>query len=311
VTTETVQKIERVRAMIAKHAETARQKPVREIILAFLEESGILKSITDEETAEDHETVGFLNQFWKRIEVFEESADEPTVKRFLEIITLEREAGEEGALPADPNAGPEAVRVLTVHAAKGLEFRYVFIVNLIEQRFPSMDRSDPIELPVVLTKVIVPEGDAHIAEERRLFYVACTRAKEGLYLSYADDYGGSRKRKPSRFLAELEIGEMQNAKCKMQNAPHSRAVASMIRDHQAPIRAPSVGIAHALPAKLSFTQIKAYQTCPWQYHYAHVLRVPIRGRFVFSFGQTMHVTLQRFFEQMRERSSVRQEEVRP
>ena len=63
---------------------------------------------------------------------------------------------------------------------------------------------------------------------------------------------------------------------------------------------------HALPSRLSFTQLKAYQTCPWQYHYAHILRVPIRGRWVFSFGSTMHLTLQRFFESLRERNGVEQ-----
>jgi DNA helicase-2/ATP-dependent DNA helicase PcrA len=64
---------------------------------------------------------------------------------------------------------------------------------------------------------------------------------------------------------------------------------------------------HVLPSRLSFTQLKAYQTCPWQYHYAHVLRVPIRGRYVFSFGQTMHLTLQSFFNRVLERSSVQQD----
>ncbi|MDO8598802.1 MAG: UvrD-helicase domain-containing protein, partial [bacterium] len=319
VTPGTVKKVQHVLELITKHAELARQKPVREVILAFLEDSQYLKDITDEENAEDHETVGFLNQFWKRVEAFEESAASPTLPHFMAAMALEREAGEEGALPADPNAGPEAVRVLTVHAAKGLEFRHVFVVNLIEQRFPSTDRSDPIELPAALTKVIIPEGDAHMQEERRLFYVACTRAKEGLYLSYADDYGGTRTRKSSRFLAELEIPPLRhfegaNATEKSHRivrAGHGvrslppeadrRSTLEMTEHLLAPLPP-----THALPAKLSFTQLRAYTTCPWQYHYAHVLRIPLRGRFQLSFGQTMHLTLQRFFEMMRERLNAAQ-----
>lgn len=304
LTPVTLKKIEHVLGLIAKHAELARTAPVREVVLAFLEESGILKSITDEETAEDHATVGFLNQFWKRIEAFEESADEPTVKRFMEMIDLEREAGDDGSLPTDPNEGPEAVKVLTVHAAKGLEFRYVFIVNLVEQRFPATDRSEPIEIPIALTKVIVPEGDVHMAEERRLFYVALTRAKEGLWLSYADDYGGVRKRKPSRFLTELGL----------ESGVVSREDRSSFKSHASRLKTHDFGItphapippSHALPSKLSFTQLKAYQTCHWQYHYAHVLRVPIRGRYVFSFGQTMHIVLQQLFNRVLEQSSTQQ-----
>jgi len=303
VTPKTLEKIERVLALIGKHAELSRTASVREVILAFLEESGTLKSITDEETAEDHATVGFLNQFWKRIETFEEATDEPTVKRFMETIDLEREAGDEGSLPADPNEGPEAVKVLTVHAAKGLEFRYAFVVNLVEQRFPATDRPEAIEVPDALTKVIVPEGDMHIAEERRLFYVALTRAKEGVYLSYADDYGGARKRKPSRLLTEL--GLEPKVESRKSKAPVSslKAPAAKLMTNDLRLTTP---VAHALPSKLSFTQLKAYQTCPWQYHYAHVLRVPIRGRYVFSFGQTMHLTLQRFFDRVLERTSVQQ-----
>ncbi|MBI4449884.1 ATP-dependent helicase [Candidatus Uhrbacteria bacterium] len=303
VTPETMKKVQRVLDCIAKHAEIARQKPVREVILAFFEDTGYLQDITKEENTEDHEAVGFLNQFWKRVEAFEDAVASPMLPSFMEAMALEREAGEEGALPADPNAGPEAVRVLTVHAAKGLEFRHVFVVNLIEQRFPSTDRSDPIELPTALTKVIIPEGDMHMAEERRLFYVALTRAKEGLYLSYADDYGGTRTRKPSRFIAELGIMNHES----WDRATVRTPGASVIRTNPSPIRAASVGVTHAIPTKLSFTQLKAYQTCPWQYHYAHILRIPMRGRFVFSFGQTMHLTLQRFFNRMLERTTSSQE----
>jgi len=53
----------------------------------------------------------------------------------------------------------------------------------------------------------VLEGDVHLQEERRLFYVAMTRAKQGLFFSWAPDYGGTRKKKQSRFLQELGIGE--------------------------------------------------------------------------------------------------------
>ncbi|MBI4142303.1 UvrD-helicase domain-containing protein [Candidatus Uhrbacteria bacterium] len=310
VTPGTVNKVQHLLELIGKHAELARQKSVREVILAFFEDTGYLKDITQEENAEDHETVQFLNQFWKRVETFEESTVQPTLKHFMAAMDLERDAGEEGALPADPNAGPEAVRVLTVHAAKGLEFRYVFVVNLIEQRFPSTDRSDPIELPAALTKVIIPEGDAHMQEERRLFYVACTRAKEGLYLSYADDYGGTRARKPSRFLKEIGIlparhsegaqaTEESRSMEHVSSSARSLARLGMTKGEASP---PT----HTLPSRLSFTQLRAYTTCPWQYHYAHVLRIPLRGRWTLSFGQTMHLTLQRFFEAMRERLSVEQ-----
>jgi len=92
--------------------------------------------------------------------------------------------------------------VMTIHKAKGLEFPVVFIVSLVEDRFPSRNRPDKIDLPDALIKDVLPSGDFHLQEERRLFYVAMTRAKDELYLTSALDYGGKRVKKPSRFVIE-------------------------------------------------------------------------------------------------------------
>src|SRR3990167_2064141 len=105
-------------------------------------------------------------------------------------LRFELEAGGFGHLDVDTEAGPEAVKLVTVHGAKGLEFGNVFVVGLVDKRFPSVERREPIELPVPLIKDILPQGDVHLEEERRLFYVAMTRAKSRLYLTRAVDYGG-------------------------------------------------------------------------------------------------------------------------
>src|SRR3989338_3616439 len=95
------------------------------------------------------------------------------------------------------------LKVMTIHGAKGLEFKYVFLVNMVDRRFPTDQRKDPIELPDALIKDIKPKGDAHLQEERRLCYVAMTRAKKELYFTSAEDYGGQRRKKLSRFLVEM------------------------------------------------------------------------------------------------------------
>ena len=96
-----------------------------------------------------------------------------------------------------------AVNILTVHSAKGLEFPIVFLVNLVAQRFPSMERREQIPIPDALIKEVLPVGDFHQQEERRLFYVGMTRAKEKLFLTAADYYGeGKREKKLSPFVYE-------------------------------------------------------------------------------------------------------------
>src|SRR5258708_27806473 len=110
-------------------------------------------------------------------------------------------AGEDPGVGGAGNETP-AVRVLTIHKAKGLELPVVFLVNVVQEKFPLRRRRDPLELPVALMKDAVPTGDHHLQEERRLFYVGMTRARRELFLTNASDYGGSRQRKTSLFVLE-------------------------------------------------------------------------------------------------------------
>ena len=141
---------------------------------------------------------GYNQYIDNKIDEFSKSFDDKSVKNFISMMNLEIESGEQGGLSKELLEGPEAVKVMTIHSAKGLEFKYVFIVNLVDKRFPSIDRRELIDLPDELVKEIIPEGDIHLQEERRLFYVAMTRAKSGVFFTSAENYGGVRKKKLSR-----------------------------------------------------------------------------------------------------------------
>src|SRR3989338_5537536 len=187
---------------------------------------------------------------------------------------------------------------MTVHAAKGLEFRFVFVVSLVDQRFPTRARPDSIPMPSGLTTSLSGEGDWHLEEERRLFYVAMTRAKDGLFFTSADHYGGTRKRKLSRFLDELGYTKPETGPAQERNIFTESASSSTPATK-------TTTIIH-LPKQFSFTQLAAFKTCPLQYKFAHVLKVPVFGKWTFSFGKTMHNTLQTFFTLWLERTGVQQ-----
>ncbi|MFP5505296.1 MAG: UvrD-helicase domain-containing protein [Gammaproteobacteria bacterium] len=128
-----------------------------------------------------------LNELVNAAALFSEESEENTLDAFLAHAALE--AGEHQAEP-----GRDALQLMTVHAAKGLEFHAVFITGLEESLFPH-------------------EQSAHdengLEEERRLMYVAITRARRRLYLSHAQSrmlHGQVRYSFPSRFLAELPDG---------------------------------------------------------------------------------------------------------
>ncbi|NTU99355.1 Dna2/Cas4 domain-containing protein, partial [Candidatus Falkowbacteria bacterium] len=297
---ETDKKIYKVLSLLSSHVQMVRDKGATEIIIAFLTDSGYLKHLSQLPEQQAREVLGYLNQFAKRVRTFETNSDDRSIKAFLEEFNMELEAGESGSLAPDLETGPETVKVMTIHGSKGLEYKYVFIVGMVDKRFPAIERREAIAVPSALVKEIVPEGDTHLEEERRLFYVAITRARDGVFFSWAPDYGGLRKKKPSRFL--LEAGLMD-----LKDQPHDEIAETKAEKAEKPVKAGGAKpVAYRSPNYFSYTQLAAFQNCPYQYYFAHILRIPMRGKGVFSFGSTMHNTLQKLFELVRERRGIGQ-----
>ena len=106
----------------------------------------------------------------------------------MEEINFELDSGESGSIASDFEE-ENSVKIMTIHTAKGLEFSHVIIANMVDRRFPADAKPDPIDLPLNVEKT----KEDHLKEERRLFYVAMTRAKDGITFTSADDYGGARR----------------------------------------------------------------------------------------------------------------------
>jgi len=284
ISKKTEDKVVFLLSIIEKHTELAKHKGVSEVFISFLEDIGYLDHLTK---TMDKKSIDYINQFYSKINAFEAAHMDAGLPNFMREIEMEIESGEEGSLAFDSEQGLDAIRIMTIHRAKGLEFKYVFIVNLVDRRFPAIGRGAPIEIPEVLTKEPTPEKDIHLQEERRLFYVAMTRAKEGLFLTSAEDYGGVRKKKLSRFLAEIGFTgkDMQ------------------VVDSSAHLHSPKQATASALDKKMpmpkyfSYTQFMAFENCPLQYKFAHIFKIPMRGKAVFSYGKTLHNALERFVQE--------------
>jgi len=292
ISQKTQEKVAFILSLIKKHSQMAKEKGVSEILVLFLEDSGYLKYLVHNN---EIDKLDLLNQFYKKVKTFEESAIESSLKNFMQEMNLELESGEEGKLEFDPEKGPDMIKVMTIHGAKGLEFKYVFLVNMVDRRFPTDQRKDPIELPDSLIKDIKPKGDVHLQEERRICYVAMTRAKKGLYFTSADDYGGQRKKKISRFLAEMGFHETCNIKHETENGLTAKKIKPPNFDKKTEPQ--------FLPQHFSYSQLAAFEKCPLQYKFAFILKVPTRGKSVFSFGKTMHNTLYEFLKMANEETS--------
>jgi len=282
-------------SLIQTSSQSAKTEKTSVLLYKFLQDSGYLTYLAHEENQGNTQIIRQiyqLKQFFDNIQARENANPEhANVQAFLDYYQMILESGDKGELYR-PTDTPDSVNILTIHGAKGLEFKYVFVVNLVEDRFPTRKRSDGIEIPLELIKEQLPEGDEHIEEERRLFYVAITRAKKRIYLTSAGDYGGSREKKISRFLAELDFVVTEKIpKEKLTKNLAEINTTTETTDPQAN---------YPLPDVFSFSQIKAYDNCPYQYKLANILKLPTKGSGIFSFGQSLHSTLQKFYQQAQE-----------
>jgi len=287
-------KIEELVRLIDKHSRLARDLSVSEMIVKILEDLDFTKTLM-EDTIENVENRGLLEKLYRKAQVYQDENDDKSVKGFINQINLELESGDQGELSFNPDVGPEAIKVMTIHSSKGLEFSAVFVANMVDQRFPSRDRKDPIEIPQSLVKEILPEGDAHLMEERRLFYVAATRAKKFLYLTWADDYGGTAGKKPSMFLVELGLEEKPS-----KSAPAGKVFFAPVK------KTAKAKPILPVPEVFSFSQLSCFMHCPLEYKYKYLYHLPFPGAAQLSFGVTIHKTLEKFLKSMMQENSAKQ-----
>ena len=294
ISKQTVEQLNKFLGWIDKHTQLSRDQSVKKVVYSFLEDSGYLELLTSLAIKDDMksaENISYLSQFFKRIENFESVNIDSSITNFIRMIDLMIQTGDTGGLDEEGQSGPESVKVSTIHSAKGLEWRWVFIVNLVDRRFPTIHRKEQIMLPEKLIKEIIPQGDVHLQEERRLFYVALTRAKDGLFLTSAEDYGGKTRKKFSRFLYELGF-------IKKDKTPETKQALDYLQKRKSiPLKGAAIKKQKIeLPTKFSFSQLEAFDKCPLQYKFAFILKIPRRGKYTFSFGRSIHKTLHHFLQ---------------
>jgi DNA helicase-2/ATP-dependent DNA helicase PcrA len=187
----TAKKLEGFRTLLHQLMETASARDACETGRAIVKETGLMGELYEDRTPEGLSRVENVEELMNSLNEFvssrrEEGIPEISIGDFLAEISLLTDQD------TDKDENANRVTMMTIHAAKGLEFRNVFVVGLEEQLFPS-ERS--------------LQNLRDIEEERRLFYVALTRAEENVFLTYAKNRyrnGQSETCEPSRFLNDID-----------------------------------------------------------------------------------------------------------
>ena len=185
--------IEEFAAMIQHIATELPQKDAYEIANHIAKRSGLLKELYADKTIEGLGRYENVQELLNGIKEFTNNAEnkEVSLAAFLQEVALLTNADERDQEPTDK------ITLMTIHAAKGLEFAYVYIVGMEEELFPSQ---------------MMLESQTDLEEERRLFYVAVTRAQQKIFLSYALSryrFGRLKHCEPSRFIAEIDPAYLQ------------------------------------------------------------------------------------------------------
>ncbi len=185
-----IHKLQQFWEMIEGFRVMVKNNPLHEATMYIAQNSGLIKLLKEDETPEGISRIENIQELVNSMQGFIEEQEQledgnPSLEGFLENIALATDADND-------KDDSEKVSLMTIHLAKGLEYPEVFVVGLEENLFPSMQSMYSRE---------------DIEEERRLFYVAVTRAEQKAYLSYALTrfrWGKVVDGEPSRFIEEIE-----------------------------------------------------------------------------------------------------------
>jgi DNA helicase-2/ATP-dependent DNA helicase PcrA len=269
----------------------------------------------------DRKYVKRLAEFMKE---WEPKSETRGLAEFIEYLDYYAQAG--GVVSLEDDAPVDAVQLMTVHGAKGLEFPQVFLLRVNNRAFPATERSRVFEFPMELMKEGAPAEQFHIQEERRLFYVALTRAEERLTITTVTE----KKGKVPVFIEDIVMEpaiKRQDVRQIMPRLPPAgeegrtpednwedaqlfsaaaqpAKIFSRIADWAEEFHPPSPE-----PLTLSPSALSGYRTCPQRYLFGYLWSLREGPKAAITFGAVMHTTIKRFVDQLRKGVKLPFEEV--
>jgi DNA helicase-2/ATP-dependent DNA helicase PcrA len=299
-------------ALLADFRARAAALPVSELFEQLLERLEVRLLLADPDRPYLEAFGNFLRD-WEN-----DKSESKRLNELLEYLDYFDEAGGAIELPDEP-IDRDAVQLMTAHTSKGLEFDTVFVLRLNAGDFPVNHRTPLFEFPPKLMKEAkTPQGDFHIQEERRLCYVALTRARRRLTLSTLT---GPRKRE-SAFLEDILRSPHAQRDLEQFSPP---AGAPLSGPERQPMLLASSGAIYSRiaawalealpetddgePLSLSHSGINDYDECPLQYKLRHVWGLRGGSNPAMVFGLIMHRSVVEYFKARQKRRHLPLEEL--
>ena len=269
----------------------------------IIREAGLLNFIM--QSNEKHWLLQVLTGFFDFVK--EETRRNPSMRLQELISVIELMEKEDIALPLVQTSGSDkGINLLTAHGSKGLEFDYIFFVgcnaaNWEKKRKPGGGYS----FPDTMFSASIKHKDEE--ELRRLFYVALTRAKQYLQISYSRFKNDGREIEPSMFIAEIQEQQgLQVEKIFIDTTVLSQFKLLQFTENIAPeIKKAEIDFIDRILEKfvMNVTALNNYLKCPLQFYYSNLIRVPSGKSEATEFGSAVHHALERLFKKMQENNN--------
>jgi DNA helicase-2/ATP-dependent DNA helicase PcrA len=274
------------------------RQPLPRLVERVINRSGLLVYLL--EKPERGAAIQLLHAFFRF--VGQEADKNPELDLWGLLELMDRMIRNRIPITIQPVSGSEeGVLFSTAHSAKGLEFDYVFLVDCVSESWEPSGRSAWNAFPLPDTLTFSGEEDP-LEARRRLFYVAMTRARTHLFLSYSEKREDGKQLERARFIDEM----IQNTGVEIESEQLAEEeLRQTIGLHLREIPGPRVALERELRDELledfrfSITSLNTYLRCPLSFYYEHLLKAPSFPSEAGLYGIAMHYALYIFFARMR------------
>lgn len=244
------------------------------------------------------EKMAKLDRFFSEVMNLAQQKRDAKIGDLLKYIDILRSYNLMVKAPIQNETG-RSVQLMTAHRSKGLEFEYVYIVGVYDSKWGNKRNSQLFDVPLMGTPNQTFDSVDPLEDERRLFYVALTRAKKAVSMSYSRLGIDGRELLPSQFIGEIDPTLLELASVaefeKEHGHMHAHKFAEKV-NHGISFENKEYLRSVFLDQGISATGLNQYLKCPWNYFFNNLLRIPTAKSKYQMYGTAIHATLKDFFE---------------
>ncbi len=295
-------KVQEFGAKISEWQSLAKNTGLMESVETIITNSGIIKEAM--QSSDALARIEKISDFYSHIRDFSEKKKNATLHTFMSHLSLVEEHGIAITGKKSIISG-EKIRLMTAHRSKGQEFNSVYIIKAIDGLWSNKTRVEKLRLPYKVYSLLGRqiEQSEKTEDERKLFYVAITRAKKELIITYSKEGKEGKHQLPTEFIGEIRKDMIDNYDTDKWNQgmpAHINTLFSLVPAVEPKEEIKNI-VQEALQEKgLSATDINNYLECPWKYFYTGLFRIPEPPARHLSYGTALHAALKDFFDSIKE-----------